>query len=190
MSLKIQIKHLDKRYDDGTWPSLEKGTPGSAGFDLRAAISEPLQLYPGKTELISTGISIFIEDPNYAAIILPRSGLGHKKGLVLGNGTGLIDSDYQGELMVSAFNRNPDYFPLPAVAAMLSDPITINPGDRIAQLVIIPVANPAFVKVDSFTGTTFTGTATSRGEGGFGHTGVTGIDNASTKHDGRGGEGT
>ena len=126
-------------------------TPGAAGLDLRAAIDTPLVLQPGQSELIATGLSIHIGDRGLAALILPRSGLGHKHGIVLGNLVGLIDSDYQGPLMVSCWNRG-------------AEPFTVQPLERIAQLVIVPVVQAAFRVVDAFE-------ATHRGEGGFGSTG-------------------
>ncbi|HEY6087321.1 MAG TPA: dUTP diphosphatase [Burkholderiaceae bacterium] len=126
-------------------------TPGSAGLDLRACLDEPLVLDPGQTQLISTGLSIHIGDPGLAAMLLPRSGLGHKHGIVLGNLVGLIDSDYQGPLMVSCWNRGNAAF-------------TIEPLERIAQMVIVPVVQATFRRVDSFS-------ASDRGEGGFGSTG-------------------
>jgi dUTP pyrophosphatase len=126
-------------------------TPGSAGLDLRACLDEPIVLAPGQTTLIPTGLAIHIADPGLAAIILPRSGLGHKHGIVLGNLVGLIDSDYQGQLMVSCWNRGQAEF-------------TIQPFERIAQLVIVPVVQAAFRRVDSFD-------ASARGAGGFGSTG-------------------
>ena len=128
------------------------GTPGSAGLDLRACIEDTLVLEPGQTVLISTGMAIHLEDPGFAAMLLPRSGLGHKHGIVLGNLVGLIDSDYQGPLMVSCWNRS-------------GSPYTIEVGERIAQMVIVPVIQPVFEEVDDF------GSSTERGEGGFGHTG-------------------
>tara|TARA_B110000971_G_scaffold113127_1_gene116057 strand:- start:489 stop:941 length:453 start_codon:yes stop_codon:yes gene_type:complete len=124
---------------------------GAAGLDLRACVEQSLLIRPGETELIPTGISIFIKDPNYAALILPRSGLGHKHGIVLGNLVGLIDSDYQGELLVSCWNRGDKEF-------------TINSLDRIAQLVLIPVLQPSFNLVEEYENT-------ERGESGFGSTG-------------------
>jgi dUTP pyrophosphatase len=133
------------------WPIPEVGTPGSAGVDLRACLDEPVTLAPGETILIGTGIAIHLEDPGFCAMILPRSGLGHR-GLVLGNLVGLIDSDYQGELKISTWNRG-------------QEPQTIEPGDRIAQMVITPVIQPTFIEVDDFE-------SSSRGEGGFGHTGT------------------
>src|SRR5262249_5319435 len=126
-------------------------TDGSAGLDLRAVLDAPLTLEPGQTTLIKTGLAIYIADPHIAATILPRSGLGHKHGIVLGNLVGLIDSDYQGELMVSTWNRGATAF-------------TINPGERIAQLVFVPVIRAEFEMVTEFH-------ATQRGAGGFGHTG-------------------
>ena len=145
---QIALKVLDERIR----PHLPAyATPGSAGMDLRACIGAPLTLAPGQVELIPTGISIHIEDPGFAAVILPRSGLGHKHGIVLGNLVGLIDSDYQGPLMVSCWNRG----------AM---PFTLSPLDRLAQLVILPVVQAAFRVVDEFE-------ASSRGAGGFGSSG-------------------
>jgi dUTP pyrophosphatase len=126
-------------------------TAGSAGLDLRACVDGPLTIAPGDTHLVSTGIAIHIGDPGYAAVILPRSGLGHKHGIVLGNLVGLIDSDYQGPLMVSCWNRS-------------REPFTIEPLDRIAQLVIVPVAHADFRVVDDFD-------VSARGEGGFGSSG-------------------
>jgi len=126
-------------------------TPGSAGLDLRACLDEAITLAPGQTTLIPTGLAIHIADPGLAAIILPRSGLGHKHGIVLGNLVGLIDSDYQGQLMVSCWNRGQTEF-------------TVQPFERIAQLVIVPVVQAQFRRVDSFD-------ASARGEGGFGSTG-------------------
>jgi len=128
-------------------------TPGSAGLDLRACLSEPLTLQPNAWQLVPTGIAIYLADPNFAAIILPRSGLGHKHGIVLGNLVGLIDSDYQGQLMVSAWNRSDVAF-------------TIEPMERIAQLVIVPVVQAQFNVVAEFP-------ASARGEGGYGSTGKT-----------------
>lgn len=148
--MELKFKRLDPRV--GTdWPIPELGTPGSAGVDLRACLDAPLTLAPGETALIGTGIAIHLDDPGLCALILPRSGLGHR-GLVLGNLVGLIDSDYQGELKISTWNRG-------------QESQTIEPGDRIAQLVIIPVIQPTFVEVEAFD-------ATDRGEGGFGHTGT------------------
>lgn len=144
----IDIKVFDARLNQ-MMPSYE--TPGSAGLDLRAAVYHPITLEPGQKVLIPTGLAIHIGDPGLAAMILPRSGLGHKHGIVLGNLVGLIDSDYQGPLMVSCWNRS-------------SEPFTINPMDRIAQLVIVPVVQAQFRRVDEFT-------TTERGVGGFGSTG-------------------
>ncbi|MEY3670307.1 MAG: dUTP diphosphatase [Burkholderiaceae bacterium] len=149
--LTIKLRVLDPRLD-AALPAY--ATPGSAGLDLKAAIDAPLILAPGQTTLIPTGLSIFIADPGYAGLILPRSGLGHKHGIVLGNLVGLIDSDYQGPLMVSAWNRS-------------QTPFTVEPLERLAQLVIVPVAQATFEKVENFD-------ATARGEGGFGSTGRAG----------------
>lgn len=147
---KIQLKILDSRL--GKEIALpEYATDGSAGMDLRAALEESTEIKPGETILIPTGVSIYVEDPNMAAVILPRSGLGHKHGIVLGNLVGLIDSDYQGQLFVSCWNRGSENF-------------TIEIGDRIAQLVIVPVIQAEFEVVDDFV-------TTHRGAGGFGHSG-------------------
>jgi len=148
--MNLKFKRLDPRVGT-SWPIPEVGTPGSAGVDLRACLDEPVTLAPGETILIGTGIAIHLEDPGFCAMILPRSGLGHR-GLVLGNLIGLIDSDYQGELKISTWNRG-------------QEPQTIEPGDRIAQMVITPVIQPTFIEVDDFE-------SSSRGEGGFGHTGT------------------
>jgi dUTP pyrophosphatase len=145
----IDLKVLDARMAEQL-PTY--ATPGSAGLDLRACLDAPLVLEPGQTQLIPTGLAIHVADPGLAAIILPRSGLGHKHGIVLGNLVGLIDSDYQGQLMVSCWNRGQASF-------------TVQPMERIAQLVIVPVVQAQFRVVDSFE-------ASSRGEGGFGSTGV------------------
>ncbi|MBE9567503.1 MAG: dUTP diphosphatase [Proteobacteria bacterium] len=147
---KIQLKILDPRIGQSI-PLPQHATEGSAGMDLRAALDETTELKPGDTLLIPTGVSIYVEDPGLAAIILPRSGLGHKHGIVLGNLVGLIDSDYQGQLFVSCWNRGHKSF-------------TIEVGDRIAQLVIVPVVQAEFEVVDDFV-------ATGRGAGGFGHSG-------------------
>ncbi len=148
---KIQLKILNPKI--GTeYPLPHYATLGSAGLDLRACINAPLPLAPGETQLIATGLAIYIADPNLAAMILPRSGLGHKHGIVLGNLVGLIDADYQGELLVSCWNRGSDHF-------------TIQPGERIAQLVFVPVVKAEFEVVKDFT-------ATDRGAGGFGHSGT------------------
>jgi dUTP pyrophosphatase len=148
MTLSIDYKILN--------PLIKEHIPtyaseGSAGLDLRACINDPVVINPGKTELIPTGISIFIKDPGYAGLILPRSGLGHKHGIVLGNLVGLIDSDYQGELFISTWNRGTSSF-------------TINSLDRIAQLVIVPVSQATFNMVSNYT-------KSDRGDGGFGSTG-------------------
>ncbi|MGX2951000.1 dUTP diphosphatase [Ursidibacter sp. B-7004-1] len=147
---QIDLKILDSRIGN-EFPLPTYATEGSAGLDLRALINEPLTVEAGQTVLIPTGISIYIADPSLAAVILPRSGLGHKNGIVLGNLVGLIDSDYQGPLMVSLWNRSQEAF-------------TVNVGDRIAQLVFVPVVQAQFNLVQDFT-------ATERGEGGFGHSG-------------------
>jgi dUTP pyrophosphatase len=147
---KIELKILDQRLGD-QFPLPQYATDGSAGMDLRALLDEPLELAPGETHLIPTGMAIHIEDPHLAAMILPRSGLGHKHGIVLGNLVGLIDSDYQGQLFVSCWNRGNQSF-------------RVEVGERIAQLVVVPVIHAQFDIVDEF--------ATSdRGEGGFGHSG-------------------
>jgi len=148
--VNLKFKRLDPRVGND-WPIPEIGTLGSAGVDLRACLSESVTLFPGETLLIGTGIAIYLEDPSLCAMILPRSGLGHR-GLVLGNLVGLIDSDYQGELKISVWNR-------------ATEPHTIEPGERIAQMIITPVIQPNFVEVDEFD-------ASDRGEGGFGHTGT------------------
>jgi dUTP pyrophosphatase len=150
-SRSIELKVLDARIGRD-FPLPARGTKGSAGVDLRACLDSALELAPGDCELISTGIAIHIGDPALAAMILPRSGLGHKHGIVLGNLVGLIDSDYQGELMVSCWNRGTSVF-------------RIEPGERIAQLVVVPVVPFEFALVDSFEQST-------RGAGGFGHTGT------------------
>ncbi len=147
---KLQVKILDNRLGDSI-PMPTYATSGSAGLDLRACVEAPLTLEPGQTELIPTGMSIFIEDPSLCAMILPRSGLGHKHGIVLGNLVGLIDSDYQGQLFVSCWNRGQTTF-------------TVEPGERIAQLVLVPVVQADFEFVEEFT-------ETDRGEGGFGSSG-------------------
>jgi dUTP pyrophosphatase len=147
---KIQLKILDPRIGDDI-PLPEYATDGSAGMDLRAALDETTVVKPGETILIPTGMAIYIEDPNMAAIVLPRSGLGHKHGIVLGNLVGLIDSDYQGQLFISCWNRGDTNF-------------TIEIGDRLAQLVIVPVIQADFEVVDDFI-------STDRGVGGFGHSG-------------------
>ena len=146
----LQVRILDPRLG-GEYPLPTYATDGSAGLDLRACLDAPLALAPGRAELISTGLSIYVADPELAAVILPRSGLGHKHGLVLGNLVGLIDSDYQGPLMVSCWNRSASAY-------------TVQPGERIAQLVIVPVVQVELQVVENFK-------ATDRGGGGFGHTG-------------------
>ena len=153
--LPVKVKVLDQRLLDKSvgWGLPSYGTSGSAGLDLRACIEQPITLEPNsKSVLISSGLSIYIEDPNFAGMIYPRSGLGHKQGLVLGNLTGVIDSDYQGPLMMSVWNHS-------------QESITINPGDRIAQYVVLPVQRVEFTIVDDFE-------ETDRGNGGFGHTGT------------------
>src|SRR6202795_1179015 len=146
--MKLDIKILDARMGDYL-PAY--ATSGSAGLDLRACLEEAITLEPGQTTLVPTGLAIHIEDPGYAALILPRSGLGHKHGVVLGNLVGLIDSDYQGHLMVSCWNRG-------------REPFTVRPGERIAQLVVVPVVQVELEVVEDFS-------ATGRGAGGFGSTG-------------------
>ena len=147
---KIEVKILNPRV--GTeFPLPSYATPGSAGLDLRACLAQPFTVNPGETHLIPTGIAIHIADPSMAATILPRSGLGHKHGIVLGNLVGLIDSDYQGELMISCWNRGQDSF-------------SIQPGDRIAQMMIVPVIQAQLTIVEEFD-------SSERGEGGFGHSG-------------------
>jgi dUTP pyrophosphatase len=152
MNRKIKVRILDARVGR-EFPLPQHATAGSAGMDLRACIEAPLILAPGAAELIPTGIAIYVEDPSLAALLLPRSGLGHKNGIVLGNLVGLIDSDYQGPLMVSCWNRG-------------SSPFTVVPGDRIAQMVIVPVVQAEFEVVEDFT-------ASRRGGGGFGSSGHT-----------------
>jgi len=147
----LQVRILDPRFERD-WPLPAYATAASAGLDLRAALDAPLSLAPGAAELIPTGLAIHIGDPGLCAVILPRSGLGHKHGIVLGNGAGLIDADYQGPLMVSVFNRSQTAF-------------SIEPGDRIAQLVLLPVVQAKLEVVENFT-------QSARGSGGFGHTGV------------------
>ena len=151
MLFRSQVKLLDPRFGD-TWPLPAYATEHSAGLDLRAALETELTLQPGDTALIPSGIAIHIEDPNLCAVVLPRSGLGHRHGIVLGNGTGLIDADYQGPLLISLWNRSSEAF-------------IIQPGDRVAQLVVLPIARVQLKIVDTFI-------ESARGEGGFGHTGV------------------
>lgn len=147
---EIELKILDDRLGD-EFPLPDYATPGSAGMDLRAMLQESLDIAPGQTELIPTGIAIHIADPSLAAVILPRSGLGHKHGIVLGNLVGLIDSDYQGQLFVSCWNRG-------------DTPFRMEIGERLAQLVIVPVVQARFNIVEEFE-------SSDRGEGGFGHSG-------------------
>ncbi|WP_374603373.1 dUTP diphosphatase [Arenimonas sp.] len=151
MTTQIQFKCLDDRLGS-EFPLPDYATAHAAGMDLRAMINAPLELAPGEAELVPTGLAIHIGDPGLCATILPRSGLGHKHGLVLGNLVGLIDADYQGPLMVSLWNRG-------------QKPLTISPGDRVAQLVFLPVARAVLRQVDEFE-------RSARGEGGFGHTGT------------------
>ncbi len=148
---KVQLKILDPRIGTDI-PLPEHATDGSAGVDLRACLDEALTIAPGQTELIPTGLSVYIADPGLAAMILPRSGLGHKHGIVLGNLVGLIDSDYQGQLFVSCWNRGSEIYEL-------------RPGERLAQMVIVPVVQADFEIVEDFV-------ASERGAGGFGHTGT------------------
>jgi deoxyuridine 5'-triphosphate nucleotidohydrolase len=147
---KIQLKILDPRLGN-EFPLPHYATAGAAGMDMRACVDAPLEIAPGETHLIPTGLAIHIEEAGLAAMLLPRSGLGHKHGIVLGNLVGLIDSDYQGQLMVSCWNRG-------------QAPFTIEPGERIAQLVVVPVAQVKLQVVEEFT-------ASERGAGGFGHSG-------------------
>jgi len=150
MKQKLQVRILDDRIGTAI-PLPAYATGGSAGLDLRALLDAPLVLQPGDTVLVRTGLAIYIEDANYAGLILPRSGLGHKHGIVLGNLVGLIDSDYQGEIMVSCWNRGQMAF-------------TLNPGERLAQYVLVPVLQAEFELVNEFA-------ATARGAGGFGSSG-------------------
>lgn len=147
---KVQLKILDPRLGNEI-PLPHYATPGSAGLDLRACIEAPIALAPGQTELIPTGMAIHLEDPALAAVLLPRSGLGHKHGVVLGNLVGLIDSDYQGQVYISCWNRGSESF-------------TIEVGERLAQMVFVPVVQAEFERVDEFSDS-------ERGEGGFGHSG-------------------
>ena len=146
----IELKRLDPRLGESI-PLPEYSTTGSAGVDLRACLDEPVNVAPGDTLLIPTGLAMHVQDPGLAAVLLPRSGLGHKHGIVLGNLVGLIDSDYQGEIMISCWNRGPTDF-------------QIKPGERIAQLVVVPVVQVQFELVEEFA-------SSERGTGGFGHTG-------------------
>jgi dUTP pyrophosphatase len=147
----LQVKVLDARFG-ALWPLPCYATAASAGLDLRAALDAALLLAPGDTALVPSGLAIHLGDPTLCAVVLPRSGLGHRHGIVLGNGTGLIDADYQGPLMVSVWNRGAAAF-------------TIEPGDRIAQLVVLPIVRVELQVVDTFADS-------ARGEGGFGHTGT------------------
>ncbi|MDG9730290.1 dUTP diphosphatase [Ignatzschineria sp. RMDPL8A] len=148
--LTVSYKILDKRLGSD-FPLPSYATAGSAGLDLRAMLDEPMVLNPGESQMVKTGIAIYLKDPNYAAQVLPRSGLGVKHGIVLGNLVGLIDADYQGELMVSLWNRS-------------DKPFTVEIGERIAQMIIVPVIQANFEEVDEFE-------ESERGAGGFGHTG-------------------
>lgn len=149
----VQLKILNPKIGtDPAFPLPTRATDGSAGIDLRACIDAPITIKAGETKLIGTGIAIYINNPNFAGIILPRSGLGHKHGIVLGNLVGLIDADYQGELMVSLWNRSNEDF-------------VLNPAERMAQYVITPIVRPEFVVVDEFSDTS------ERGAGGFGSSG-------------------
>lgn len=147
----LQLKVLDARFG-AEWELPAYATAHSAGLDLRAALDAPLTMQPGDAALVPSGLAIHIADPGLCAVLLPRSGLGHKHGIVLGNGTGLIDADYQGPLMISTWNRGTAAY-------------TIEPGDRIAQLVLLPIVRATLQVVDTFD-------ASARGAGGFGHTGV------------------
>ncbi|MCL1623640.1 dUTP diphosphatase [Moraxella sp. Tifton1] len=152
--LSVQIKILNPKVGkDPNFPMPTRATDGSAGIDLRACIDESVVIKAGETKLIGTGLAIYIKDPNYAGIILPRSGLGHKHGIVLGNLVGLIDADYQGELMVSIWNRSDADF-------------IIHPAERMAQYMIVPIARPEFQLVDEFSDDS------QRGSGGFGSSGI------------------
>ncbi len=149
----VQVKLLNPKIgQDPNFPLPTRATDGSAGIDLRACIDEPITIKAGETKLIGTGLSIYIADPNYAGIILPRSGLGHKHGIVLGNLVGLIDADYQGELMVSVWNRSITDF-------------VLHPAERMAQYMVVPVVRPSFEIVDEFS------EVSERGAGGFGSSG-------------------
>ena len=151
MHKTLEVKLLDPRFG-AEWPLPEYATAASAALDLRAALDAPLHLAPGEAALVPSGLAIHLSDPTLCALVLPRSGLGHKHGIVLGNGTGLIDADYQGPLLISVWNRGGDAF-------------TIAPGDRIAQLLVLPIVRAALQVVDTFE-------ESARGAGGFGHTGV------------------
>jgi dUTP pyrophosphatase len=151
MNRTLEVKVLDARFGSD-WPLPAYATEASAGLDLRAALEADLTLQPGDTALVPSGLAIHLADPGLCAVVLPRSGLGHKHGIVLGNGTGLIDADYQGPLLISVWNRS-------------RQPFTIAPGDRIAQLVVLPIVRAALQVVDTFADS-------ARGAGGFGHSGV------------------
>ncbi len=151
MQKTLEVKILDPRFGS-QWPLPDYATPASAALDLRAALDAPLRLEPGDAALVPSGLAIHLADPTLCAQVLPRSGLGHKHGIVLGNGTGLIDADYQGPLMISVWNRGAEAF-------------TMAPGDRIAQLLVLPIVRVALQVVDDFE-------QSARGTGGFGHTGV------------------
>ncbi len=150
-SRAVEVKLLDPRFGD-EWPLPAYATEASAGMDLRAALDAPLVLEPGDAALVPSGIALHLGDPHLCAVVLPRSGLGHRHGIVLGNGTGLIDADYQGPLLISVWNRGHEAF-------------TIQPGDRIAQVMVLPVVRVQLHVVDTFADS-------ARGAGGFGHTGV------------------
>jgi dUTP pyrophosphatase len=151
MQRTLQVKVLDPRWG-AEWPLPAYATAASAALDLRAALDAPLELAPGDAALVPSGLAIHLADPALCALVLPRSGLGHRHGIVMGNGTGLIDADYQGPLLISTWNRG-------------TAPFTIEPGDRIAQLLVLPIVRAALEVVDTFAEST-------RGAGGFGHTGV------------------
>jgi dUTP pyrophosphatase len=151
MQRTLQVKVLDARWG-AEWPLPDYATDASAALDLRAALDAPLVLAPGDAALVPSGLAIHLADPALCALVLPRSGLGHRHGIVMGNGTGLIDADYQGPLLISAWNRG-------------AAPFTIEPGDRIAQLLVLPIVRAALEVVDTFE-------ESARGAGGFGHTGV------------------
>lgn len=151
MQRSLQVKVLDPRWGS-EWPLPAYATEASAALDLRAALDAPLVLAPGDAALVPSGLAIHLADPALCALVLPRSGLGHRHGIVMGNGTGLIDADYQGPLLISTWNRG-------------TAPFTIEPGDRIAQLLVLPIVRAALEVVDTFE-------ESARGAGGFGHTGV------------------
>jgi dUTP pyrophosphatase len=151
MTHVLQVRVLDPRFG-AQWPLPAYATAGSAALDLRAAIDAPLQLAPGDAALVPSGLAIHVADPALCALVLPRSGLGHKHGIVLGNGTGLIDADYQGPLLISVWHRG-------------REPFEIAPGDRIAQLLLVPIVRASLQVVDTFADS-------ARGSGGFGHTGL------------------